>query len=345
MKQFGGKLTRDLKDRYGKSPNWRAGKFTNLEVTKMDLNLFNAPKIIYEQIFQGKGREPKQPIPIKPFELSEKGLESNRTLLAWFGHSALFVRMGGLNILIDPMLGPNASPISPFKTKRFSRDVIAIIDQLPPIDILLLTHDHYDHLDLESIERLKRKVRKFYVALGCSRHFEEWGIEPSLITEFDWWDNQNEGGLEIIFTPTRHFSGRGLKDQSTSLWGGWVLSGEREKIYFSGDGGYGSHFSEIGKRLGPFDLGIMECGQYNEHWHQIHMYPEESVQAGLDAGAKKLIPVHWAGFALSLHSWKDPIVRFQKEAELKGIKTLTPELGEMFEYKNFSGTEWWDKLD
>ncbi|MCL4170730.1 UNVERIFIED_CONTAM: hypothetical protein GTU68_010107 [Idotea baltica] len=210
---------------------------------------------------------------------------------------------------------------------------------------MLLTHDHYDHLDLDSLEKLTPKVSQYYVALGCARHLIKWGVEEGKIKEFDWWDAQDFEGINITFTPTRHFSGRGLKDRAKSLWGGWVFKTAEERIYFSGDGGYGEHFKEVGERLGPFDFGIMECGQYNENWHQIHMYPEEAIQATLDAQVAKVMAVHWAGFSLAQHSWKEPIERFTKAAEEKGIPVLTPFIGEQFLYTDSTQENWWSALE
>jgi L-ascorbate metabolism protein UlaG (beta-lactamase superfamily) len=189
------------------------------------------------------------------------------------------------------------------------------------------------------------KVSQYYVALGTARHLIDWGVDEDKITEFDWWDNDSFADISITFTPSRHFSGRGLTDRAKSLWGGWVFKTNTESIYWSGDGGYGDHFKEVGSRLGPFDFGMMECGQYNENWHQIHMYPEEAVQAALYAGVKKAMPVHWAGFALAQHHWKDPIERFTAEAKLEGLEILTPRIGEQFSYTAQDKGRWWESLD
>ena len=171
------------------------------------------------------------------------------------------MRMNEQTLLIDPMLGGNTTPIAPIANKRFSENTLQLIDGFPEIDLLLLTHDHYDHLDFDSIQKLKHKTQKYFVALGIKRHLVRWGVAPDLITEFDWWDNQSFENINITFTPTRHFSGRGLTDRNKSLWGGWAFENKNENIWFSGDGGYGQHFKEVGKRLGPFDFGFMECGQ------------------------------------------------------------------------------------
>lgn len=343
-KQFGGKPTEGLIERYSQSPNWQEGKFMNLEETTMEFHWGELPKFLYTQFFESKDREPQQPLPIKPFNKEAFLAPDDETRFVWYGHSVLLMRMAGKTILIDPMLGPNASPIAPFKTKRFSENTLDIIDELPPIDLLLLTHDHYDHLDLDSFERLIPKVEQYYVALGCARHFIKWGVDESKVKEFDWWDNARFEGIDITFTPTRHFSGRGLKDRAKSLWGGWVFKTDQESIYFSGDGGYGEHFREVGEKLGPFDFGIMECGQYNKNWHQIHMYPEESVQAAVDAGVKKIMAVHWAGFSLAQHSWKEPIERFTRAAGELGVPELSPAMGELFRPADAEKTRWWETL-
>jgi L-ascorbate metabolism protein UlaG (beta-lactamase superfamily) len=252
--------------------------------------------------------------------------------------------MNNKTLLIDPMLGSNASPIAPFATKRFSENTLDIIDNFPEIDLMLLTHDHYDHLDFDSIKKLKPKVKKYFVALGVARHLIKWGISESDITEFDWWDHHTFESIAVSFTPTRHFSGRGLTDRAKSLWGGWAFKTANENIWFSGDSGYGKHFKTIGEKLGPFDFAFMECGQYNENWHHIHMYPEESVQAALDAKVQKVMPVHWAGFSLSQHTWTDPVERFNAACDKVKLNHITPELGKQFSInESIEETHWWQK--
>ena len=342
--QFGGKITDELKSRYANSSQWKENKFENLETTTMDINIQSLPKMLYKQFCEKGGREPEDKIPIVPFDQEAFQEDAIEAKFIWYGHSVVLMRINGKTLLIDPMLGSNASPIAPFATKRFSEDTLAIIDDLPEIDLLLLTHDHYDHLDYDSIQKLKKKTKHYYVALGVKRHLISWGIAGEIITEFDWWENQIFNDILITFTPTRHFSGRGLTDRSKSLWGGWVFKAENENIWFSGDGGYGAHFKEVGEKLGPFDFGFMECGQYNENWHQIHMYPEESVQAALDGKVLKAMPVHWAGFALSQHHWKDPVERFCAEAINKKLNVCCPQLGQQFTIADNSFSEWWKDL-
>lgn len=341
IKQFGSKVTKELKQRYSQSVNWKDGIFNNLEKTGMDMTIHSLPKLLYKQFFEKEGRLPESPLPIEKFNKEEFLKSDNEPKFIWFGHSVVLLRMEGQTILIDPMLGPNASPIAPFATKRFSKNALDLIDEFPDIDLLIMTHDHYDHLDLSSIEKLQSKVRSYYVGVGVGRHLEGWGVSPEKITEFDWWDEHLFENIKITYTPTRHASGRGIKDQSKCLWGGWVFKTENKNILFSGDGGYGEHFKKIGEKLGPFDFGFMECGQYNENWHQIHMYPEESIQAALDAGVKKALPVHWGGFALAQHHWKDPIERFYKEAMDKKLEISTPNIGQLINY-NSPTLPWWE---
>lgn len=344
-KQFGGKVTGKVKQQLEQSPNWKKKSFENLEETKMEIKPWNIPSLMYQQLFKTKGRSPSSAIPIIAFD-KESFLEKSDTIkFIWFGHSVVLLNVEGKIILIDPMMGPNASPIAPFKTKRFSENTLEILDDLPEIDVMLLTHDHYDHLDLASIKKLKLKVKSYWIALGSKRHFEEWGVSEKKIVEFDWWDTRKLNGINITFTPTRHFAGRGLKDRNKTLWGGWAIKSSTENIYFSGDGGYGKHFEEIGEKLGPFNFGFMECGQYNKLWHQIHMYPGESVQAAKDAQVNKIMPVHWAGFALSLHHWKTPVIDFIKHAQKESSEFIVPELGQIVSLNNsITQKAWWEEL-
>ncbi|MCB0533609.1 MAG: MBL fold metallo-hydrolase [Saprospiraceae bacterium] len=340
-KQYGGKLTKQLIAQYQQSDNWKDGQFQNLEETKVDISLYEIPGIIYKQLRNRGSRVPAEPLPVMPFQQADFLAPSQESKFIWYGHSAVLMRINGQTIFIDPMLGPNASPIAPFSTNRFSENTLQLIDAFPEIDLMLLTHDHYDHLDYASIQKLKLKTKRYFVALGVKRHLVSWGIEPDLVTEFDWWNHHVFENIKITFTPTRHFSGRGLTDRARSLWGGWVFKTASENIWFSGDGGYGSHFVEIGNRLGPFDFAFMECGQYNESWRQIHLFPDESVQAAIDAQAKKAMPVHWAGFSLAPHHWTDPVAWFFEESSRKSLPLTVPMLGEQALFSDTRLEKWW----
>jgi L-ascorbate metabolism protein UlaG (beta-lactamase superfamily) len=345
LAQFGAQPVKSDIESYARSKQWNGEIFENAEPTSIDVSFLTLPKMLYKQFLNRENREPGHLLPIIPFDW-EKFKESKDDFTAtWFGHSALLMRMAGLTIFIDPMLGANAAPVSPFPVKRFSENIIDIIDKLPVLDLVLLSHDHYDHLDYESIQKLKDKTEHFFVALGVARHLKKWGIGAGKITEFDWWDEQLFNAIQITFTPTRHFSGRGLKDRFKSLWGGWVFKSSKENIWFSGDGGYGAHFKEIGKRLGPFDLAFMECGQYSDLWPKIHMLPEESVRAAKDAGVKKAMPVHWGAFALAQHPWTEPADRWVAEAGKKGLQYILPELGGIIHSGSGMTATWWRSAD
>lgn len=344
-KQFGGKATPEMIKRYSYSDNWKNGKFENLEETDMSISFWEIPELLYEQLCSKNNRTPGRPLEIERFDTSQFLQENTNFKFAWYGHSAVICRLNGKTILIDPMLGDNASPIAPYKTARFSPGTIDTIQDFPDIDLVMMSHDHYDHLDMDSILKLKTKVKQFHVALGVKRHLVEWGIDSAKIEEFDWWQTDRFHDINITFTPTRHFSGRGIRDRSKSLWGGWAFKTEGLNVWFSGDGGYGAHFKKIGDRVGPFDFGFMECGQYNEKWRSIHLFPDESIQAALDAGVKLAMPVHWAGFALSSHSWKEPAELFQKFASENHLPTLFPRIGQIVDLDiETKAPFWWELI-
>lgn len=342
FKQFGGKATKELIQQYEQSENWKNGQFQNLEDVDMSMGLTKVPGMIYKQLANSAGRMPKNPLPILPFDKTTFLAPSDKAKFIWYGHAVVLMRINGKTLLIDPMLGDDTTPIAPAKNKRFSENTLGLIDDFPEIDLVLFTHDHYDHLDFASVQKLKGKVKHFFVALGMKRHLISWGISADKITEFDWWQNRTFENISITFTPTRHFSGRGLTDRFKSLWGGWAFKTGNESIWFGGDGGYGNHFKEIGKRFGSFDFAFMECGQYNDDWHEIHLFPHESVQAAMDANAQKIMPFHWAGFNLSYqHTWTEPVEEFIKVANHHNVNYVTPSLGNIFEIGSNEQENWW----
>lgn len=340
--QFGAKPTKEDQLRYAQSENWKNGKFQNFKPTKVLENFWDIGPILYQQLTNREKREPKAPLPIIPFNKESFLAPSEETKIIWYGHSVVLMNMMGKTILIDPMLGSNAAPISPKPVKRFSDNSLELIDDFPDLDIVLMSHDHYDHLDYDSIQKLIPKTKQFFVALGVKRHLVKWGVSEDKIQEFDWWDSQNIEGIDITFTPTQHMSGRGLTDRCKSLWGGWVFKSRKDNIWFSGDGGYGTHFKEIGEKLGPFDFAFMECGQYNEKWPAIHSLPFQSIQALKDAKANKGMPVHWAGFSLAMHSWTEPAKEFTKFAKEENLEISLPKLGQLFTIEeDLSDNKWW----
>jgi L-ascorbate metabolism protein UlaG (beta-lactamase superfamily) len=341
---FGEQRLSGFKERYSQSKQWDGRQFNNLEHTSMNIGPKEIPGLLRQQFTNTKGRAPERPIPIEPFDNDTWNRDSNEPQFIWYGHSVILLQVGGKNILIDPMLGPNAAPIAPFKVRRFSNNTLDIIDSLPHLDAILMSHDHYDHLDYPSIQRLRHLTDTFLVALGVGRHLEKWGVPSGNIQELDWWDDYQMDDVRITFTPSRHFSGRGIADRSRCLWGGFAFTTGRHRIYWSGDGGYGSHFKEVGEKLGPFDFGFMECGQFNTLWHQIHMFPEEAVRAAIDAGVTRSIPVHWGGFTLALHHWKEPGTRYLQAAtdnQHRAFIAVPGQIHAISDSTTVAEPEWW----
>lgn len=267
--------------------------------------------------------------------------KSEHMKFIWFGHSTLLLNLDDHTILIDPVFH-NASPVS-FIGKRFQKPVVEL-SELPPVDSIVISHDHYDHLDKLTVEYFRTKETKFYVPKGVGAHLEDWGIPQERITELSWHESAMSGPIVFTATPAQHFSGRGLFDRNETLWASWVIQGVTEKIYYSGDTGYGPHFKEIGEKYGPFEYAFIENGQYNVRWPDVHMQPEESLQAYVDLDAHTFIPVHWGMFDLSLHHWTEPIVRTHTIAMNWDIPIITPRLGETVDWFHSPNTPWWTKF-
>jgi L-ascorbate metabolism protein UlaG (beta-lactamase superfamily) len=230
--------------------------------------------------------------------------------------------------------------------KRFPYSNYMDVDLLPHVDAVLISHDHYDHLDYKTILNLKDQVDRFYVPLSVGAHLEEWGIPSEHIIELNWWESVNHENLTFIFTPSRHFSGRAITDRFSTLWGSWIIQGAASRVFFGGDSGYYQGFKEIGEKYGPFDLTFLECGAYNENWADIHMAPEETVQAHMDLKGKFLMPIHWGKFNLSLHPWKEPIERAIKKGNDLGVRILTPPVGSINELSdNLKTPRWWEEYN
>ncbi|WP_211228355.1 MBL fold metallo-hydrolase [Paenibacillus pinihumi] len=323
------------------------GKFQNQIPTPMDYSLKDTADALIKTVKGRPDGKPKGSIPVVPFD-SKAYLENPEDQVIWFGHSTLLLKASGVKLLIDPVFGDYASPVRYFGPKRYSDQLPAQIEDLPEIDAVIISHDHYDHLDYGSILKLKEKVKQFIVPLGVAGHLTKWGVDPGNIQELDWWEEVSFQGLTIVSTPARHFSGRGgASGGGSTLWSSWAILGERSKIYYSGDSGYAPHFKEIGSKYGPFDLTLMECGQYDEKWANIHMTPEESVMANLDVQGKRMIPVHWGAFTLALHSWTDPVERAREAAGNLNAELATPRIGEtvFVEAKEYPNANWWGDVD
>ena len=339
--QFGAGAKELSLERVRKSPNFLNGAFKNTEKTLQNTGFkwSTIPKFFTD----GNNKTPSVELPMEKLTKSYFDSEPQQPRITWFGHSAAFVELEGLNIFIDPMLGDVPAPHPLLGSKRFQKELPISIDSLPNIDVVLISHDHYDHLDYGSIVKLKDKVSQFYVPLGIKAHLTSWGIDATKIIEFDWWENINYKGIEFVSTPARHFSGRGIINRNSTLWCSWVLKSENSSIFFSGDSGYGKHFKEIGSTYGPFDFAMLECGQYNEQWSQIHMTPEETIQASIDVKSSLTMPIHWGSFKLALHSWDDPILRVTAKATELNVKITTPKVGEsiVINGNEFPSEKWW----
>lgn len=340
LPQFGTTPTGVRQARIMQSPNYKNGAFQNQHETPQFTEGANFVKVSREFFFgKSERKQPMQPIAAEKTDL--KALDPTKDLIVWFGHSSYFMQLNGKRILVDPVLSGSASPVS-FTTKSFKGTDVYSVDDFPEIDYLFITHDHYDHLDYKTVRALRNKVKRVITALGVGAHLEKWGYDSGKITERDWYEEvKMDGGFTAVAMPSRHFSGRGFKRNST-LWTSFVLQTPDKKIYIGGDSGYDSHFKEIGAKYGPFDLVILENGQYNKYWKHIHMMPEETVQAAIDLKAKKLFPVHWSKFALALHQWDEPINRVVQEAERKGIALMHPNIGSATYLNESTGnTKWW----
>ena len=339
---FGGKVSREQLIKYRKSKNYFKGKFINQIPTSLDIRAKTIFTLLRDLIKRNPNVRPDRPIPLEPqnFSLVQ---DTKQSRITWLGHSAFLLELEGKTLMLDPMLGKFSSPLPFFGPKRYSETLPQILEELSAIDVVLISHDHYDHLDYETIMKIKEKVKWFLVPLGLRRHLERWGVSQERVKEFDWWQEVNIEGLTLTCTPARHFSGRGLTDRNSSLWCSWVISGNHGRIYFSGDSSYGPHFTEIGDKYGPFDLTLMECGQYDERWSDFHMLPEETLRAHLDVKGKIMIPIHWCAFVLAFHDWAEPVERATLAADKLDVKIATPRIGEKViigspEYPN---SKWW----
>lgn len=339
---FGGKTSKEKMERFNQSPNFSQNKFVNQIPTSMNMDAKTMVSILRDSIKGNPKVRPDRLIPVQPLDTTAMQGDK-QAKVTWFGHSTILLEMEGKRLLLDPMFASTPSPFPIFGGKRYSQTLPSEIENLPPIDMVLISHDHYDHLDYDSIMKLKDKVGQFYVPLGVGNHLERWGVAREKIREYDWWNETQMDGLGLVATPARHFSGRGLLDRNATLWCSWVIMGEYTKVYFSGDGGYGPHFKEIGEKYGPFDLTLMECGQYDERWSAIHMMPEETIQAHIDVKGNSMIPIHWGAFSLAFHDWTDPIERVTNAAKEREVNVITPKIGEfvIVGSNEYPVSTWW----
>ena len=328
-----------------KSPHYVNGEFQNLEPTSVLVNKDNYYNGIKEILFPTKGVTiPKENIPTQKTDLKALNPKEKSTC---FGLVILvfYLQIDGIKILVDPVFSNYASPLF-FINKAFAGTNIYTANDMPDIDVLIISHDHWDHLDYATIMSLKHKIKHIVCPLGVSSHFYHWGFNPDIIHDEDWYNEiKLSDNLKIHILPSRHFSGRFL-DNNKTLWASFAIITPTQKIFYSGDGGYSPQFREIGDYFQGFDMAIMENGQYNTSWAQIHMMPEEVAQATMDLQAKMLLPVHCGKFALSPHHWQDPFERIYTASQNKSYKLLTPLLGEtvFLDQNNQQFNKWWTTI-
>jgi len=340
--QFGATPSGEHLEKIKKSEHYQGNQFVNLSETKLEYSLKNMIEVMQE--YSNAKKTAPGDVILTHFNDPQPALEDSTFRLTWYGHSAILLELAGKRIFLDPMLGPYAAPV-PFFGKRFPNRPEIDLNSIGKLDAVIFSHDHYDHLDYTTIKAIHQDVGHFYVPLGVGSHLRKWGVPAEKITELDWWGNASLDDFTFTATPARHFSGRSIGENNKTLWASWVIKTPVHNIYFSGDGGYDTHFAAIGERLGPFDFAMMECGQYNEHWKLIHMMPEETVQASLDIKTKTMMPIHWGAFTLSPHAWIDPAERVYTAAKKNNLKLITPEIGAGFLFPNDQPqSTWWRQV-
>lgn len=342
LPQFGKPAKGERLRRKEASLQYSQGSFKNISETPSFTSDDNVFTTFWKMFFGRRERlRPEHQLPSTKTELSTLPAEQN--YLIWMGHSSYFMQLDGKKILVDPVLSGYASPFS-MLIKAFEGSSEYTSDDIPEIDYLIITHDHWDHLDMHTIRDIHTRVKQIYTGLGVGAHLEHWGVDAAKINEFAWNDSLFlNDGFQLHATPARHFSGRGLKRNQT-LWVSFVLQTPSLKIFIGGDGGYDRHFTDIGEKFGPFDLVLLEAGQYDKRWKYIHMHPEEVVQAASDLKARRLIPIHNSKFALAAHAWDEPLIKISEQYNQvrPDYELLTPMIGEQLEILNARTSPWWN---
>lgn len=330
--------------RYAESPQFRDGSFRN-PVAPQTVGWREMPKVLWRFMFDKPAEaSPAAPLPVASLTREQLLAAPDQTLVR-LGHSTVLMKLQGAFWLTDPVFSERASPVQWAGPKRFHAPPISI-DELPPIRGVVLSHDHYDHLDRAAILQLAARVDHFLAPLGVGDLLVEWGVDAAKVRQLDWWQSTTVDGIRFVATPAQHFSGRGLFDGNATLWASWVIEAPSFKLFFSGDGGYFDGFKAIGEKYGPFDVTLIECGAYDRQWSGVHMQPEETLQAHLDLRGKRLLPVHNGTFDLALHDWHDPLARITALAEARGVDLMTPEIGQAVDMKAPPvATAWWARAD
>ncbi|MCS3869072.1 L-ascorbate metabolism protein UlaG (beta-lactamase superfamily) [Chryseobacterium ginsenosidimutans] len=340
---FGAEAKGKRLERMLQSKHYKDKQFQNLSYTPSLAEGYSMPKVMYDFFFKKKDPllKPLKNIPSVHTDL--KNIPKDQNVFVWLGHSSYYIQTDGISFLIDPVLSLYGSPFK-FFNKAFTGADIFKPEDIPNLDYLIITHDHYDHLDYPTVKAIKDRVKKVILPLGVGAHLERWGYKPEQLIEEEWGTEVVlKNNIKIIFTPARHFSGRKVK-RNVTLWTSYVLETPTKKLFLGGDSGYDTHFKMIGEKYGPFDYAIIENGQYNKAWKYIHALPEDVVQASIDVNAKNIIPVHSSKFALALHAWNEPLEKVTKLGKDKNLHILTPLIGEPVDL-NKSDNQfkiWWE---
>ncbi len=338
--QFGGNPSESQKNYYRTLSNYRENGFETIQKTPMMTGQIST----WDFLNVDSTRVPDTAIiPNKINYSFFKDNQGEGYKIAWLGHSGFIININEKIILLDPMLGSHAAPVPIPQLRRYTEIVPIEPESMKRVDIVLFSHDHYDHLDHSTIKLIKNNVKNFVVPLGIGNHLKRWGVNDNQITELNWNDTFELDDIEYVCLPARHFSGRGPLNRNSTLWSSWAIKSQFVKIYFSGDSGYGDHYKSIGDKHGPFDISLLDCGQYNRAWKFSHMFPSEAVLAAKDLDSDFFMPIHWAGFTLAMHPWDEPVKEAIKFADKLGLKYLTPEIGEIITQKNLDSArdEWW----
>ncbi|MES3035622.1 MAG: MBL fold metallo-hydrolase [Gemmatimonadota bacterium] len=336
---LGGRLEGAALARVERSAQWRDGAFDN-RLPRVDGPMLRA---LGAFAFGGSAhRSPDAPVTVQARTAADYATPPASGLrVTWLGHSTLLLEIDGRRVLIDPVWGERASPFTFLGPKRFFAPPLPLA-QLPAIDAVVISHDHYDHLDLPTVKALAVRNVKWIVPLGVGAHLRAWGIAARDIVELDWWEAVRVHGLTVTATPARHFSGRGVGEVNRTLWAGWAFGGPAHRVFYSGDTALHDEFTEIGRRLGPFDLTMIEAGAYDALWADVHLGPEQAVLAHQLVRGDVMLPVHWGLFDLALHGWTEPMERVLVAAEKAGVRVASPPPGGMVEPATLGPMQrWW----
>jgi L-ascorbate metabolism protein UlaG (beta-lactamase superfamily) len=348
MKSLGKKPAGARLERMRASPRWSGDSFRNVHPIPPTLRARDAERpSLSDFLCDGNRRVPLGPLPaVNPIEAWTREPASGLRA-TWLGHSTVVIEIGGLRVLTDPVWGARASPARLAGPKRF-QPVPVELRAMPPIDLVALSHDHYDHLDYPTVVELARLDVPFVTSLGVGAHLEAFGVRPERITELDWWESYQfpHGDLMVTAAPSQHFSGRGLKDRNTTLWSSLVIRSSRHAVFFSGDTGLTTEYTAIRDRLGPFDLVMLEVGAYHPSWGDIHLGPRNALEAHALLGGGPFLPVHWGTFNLALHAWDEPAETLLALAPARGVQLVMPRLGEPIEPAHAARVEpWWHEVE